>query len=250
MPVLTTAALVLRRADYGDYDRMVTLLTPGHGRLDAVARGCRRPKSSLTNAAEPFISGEFQLFQKGERYAIETVSGARGFFRIAHGLRALTHGAYWLRLLDAGVPRDVPAEEIFLLALKALAHLNYAPELPAAMLTFAFEAHFMALSGYPPRVDSCVLCGRPIAGEARFDARLGGAVCPSCPSHAPRISLARAAYSTNCRARALKTRQNWSRVRTGPRPRACFANTRSSACKFPKNFCRPLFRRRRRRVYK
>ena len=40
MPLLTTAALVLRRADYGDYDRMVTLLTPGHGRLDAVARGC------------------------------------------------------------------------------------------------------------------------------------------------------------------------------------------------------------------
>ena len=55
MPLLTTAALVLRRADYGDYDRMVTLLTPAHGRLDAVARGCRRPKSPLTNAAEPFI---------------------------------------------------------------------------------------------------------------------------------------------------------------------------------------------------
>ena len=87
------------------------------------------------------------------------------------------------------MPRDVAAEDVFLLALKALAHLNYAPELPAAMLTFAFEAHFMALSGYPPRVDSCVLCGRPIAGEARFDARLGGAVCMDCPSYAPRISL-------------------------------------------------------------
>ena len=189
MPLLTTAALVLRRADYGDYDRMVTLLTPGHGRLDAVARGCRRPKSPLTNAAEPFISGEFQLFQKGERYAIEQCQVREGFFELRTDYERLTHGAYWLRLLDAGVPRDVPAEEIFLLALKALAHLNYAPELPAAMLTFAFEAHFMALSGYPPRVDSCVLCGRPIAGEARFDARLGGAVCPSCPSHAPRISL-------------------------------------------------------------
>ena len=57
------------------------------------------------------------------------------------------------------------------------------------MLTLAFEAHFMALSGYPPRVDSCVLCGKPIAGEARFDARLGGAVCLACPSYAPRISL-------------------------------------------------------------
>ena len=154
MPVLTTAALVLRRADYGDYDRMVTLLTPMHGRLDAVARGCRRAKSPLTNAAEPFISGEFQLFQKGERYAIEQCQVREGFFELRTDYERLTHGAYWLRLLDAGVPRDVPAEEIFLLALKALAHLNYAPELPAAMLTFAFEAHFMALSGYPPRVDS------------------------------------------------------------------------------------------------
>ena len=112
-----------------------------------------------------------------------------GFYELRTDYERLTHGAYWLRLLDAGVPRDVPAEDIFLLALRALAHLNYAPELPAAMLTLAFEAHFMALSGYPPRVDSCVLCGRPISGEARFDARLGGAVCLACPSRAPRISL-------------------------------------------------------------
>ena len=142
MPMLITDALVLRRADYADYDRMVTLLTPEHGRLDAVARGCRRPKSPLTNAAEPFISGEFQLYRRGERYAVEQCQVREGFYA------------------------------------------------PAAMLTLAFEAHFMALSGYPPRVDSCVLCGRTIAGQARFDARLGGAVCPDCPSHAPHISLA------------------------------------------------------------
>ncbi len=177
MPVLITDALVLRRADYADYDRMVTLLTPEHGRLDAVARGCRRSKSPLVNATEPFISGEFQLFRRGERYSIEQCQVREGFYELRTDYERLVHGAYWLRLLDAGVPRDVPAREIFLLALKALAHLNYAAELPAAMLTLAFEAHFMALSGYPPRV------------EARFDARLGGAVCLSCPSHAPRISL-------------------------------------------------------------
>ena len=189
MPVLTTDALVLRRADYVDYDRMVTLLTPEHGRLDAVARGCRRPRSPLVNAVEPFISGEFQLFRKGERYSIEQCQVREGFYDLRTDYDRLVHGAYWLRLLDAGVPRDVPAPDIFMLALKALAHLNYAADLPPTMLTLAFEAHFMALSGYPPRVDACVLCSRPLKGEARFDARLGGAVCLSCPSHAPRISL-------------------------------------------------------------
>ena len=150
MPVLTTDALVLRRADYADYDRMVTLLTPEHGRLDAVARGCRRPRSPLVNAAEPFISGEFQLFRKGERYSIEQCQVREGFYDLRTDYDRLVHGAYWLRLLDAGVPRDVPAPDIFMLALKALAHLNYAADLPPTMLTLAFEAHFMALSGYPP----------------------------------------------------------------------------------------------------
>lgn len=188
MPSFTVSALVLRRADYADYDRMVTLLTPEHGRLDAVARGCRRSKSPLLNATEPFVSGEFQLYRRGDRYSIEQCQIREGFFDLRTDYERLVHGAYWLRLLDVGVPRDVPAQDIFFLALKALAHLNYATDLPAPMLTLAFEAHFMALSGYLPRVDSCVICSRAIAGEARFDARLGGTVCAKCASYAPRIS--------------------------------------------------------------
>ena len=71
MPALNTPALVIRRADYSDYDRMVTLFCPEHGRIDAIARGCRKQKSALHNACEPFVSGEFQLYQRGERFAIE-----------------------------------------------------------------------------------------------------------------------------------------------------------------------------------
>ena len=50
VPAISDAAdakLVLRHADYADYDRMVTLFSPEYGRIDAVARGCRRPKSPL-----------------------------------------------------------------------------------------------------------------------------------------------------------------------------------------------------------
>ena len=40
----TTDAIVLRHADYRDYDRMLTLFSPEYGRIDAIARGCRRPR--------------------------------------------------------------------------------------------------------------------------------------------------------------------------------------------------------------
>lgn len=187
MSALSTPALVLRHSDYGDYDRMVTLFSPEHGRIDAIARGCRRPKSPLLNACEPFVSGDFQLYRRGERFAVEQCQISESFYPIRTDYERLQHGAYWLKLLDAALMPDVPLPNLFLTALRALAHLSYA-ELPLEMLTMAFEMHLMAQLGFAPRADSCARCGRAIDGDARFDAELGGCVCLSCPSGAPRIT--------------------------------------------------------------
>ena len=187
MAALSTPALVLRRADYSDYDRMVTLFSPRLGRIDAIARGCRRSKSPLLNACEPFTSGEFQLYQRGERFTLEQCQISESFFELRMDYVRLTHGVYWLKLLEAAVMPDVPMEDLFLITLRALAHLNYS-QLPAELLTMAFEMHLMAQLGYAPRVDACMRCGRAIDGDARFDADRGGCVCLNCPSGAPFIT--------------------------------------------------------------
>lgn len=182
-----TLGIVIRHANYGDYDRMVTLLTPGRGRLEAVARGCRRSKSPIVNATELFTSGEFSVFEKNGRNAIEQCQISDSYFPLRTDYERLTHAVYWLKLLDAVSVSDEPAEGIFHLTLRALAHLTYSG-LPPALLTMAFEMHLMALEGYFPRVDSCVKCGKTLDAEARFDARRGGAVCEGCDSNAPRVS--------------------------------------------------------------
>ena len=187
MPAISTSALVIRRADYSDYDRMVTLFSPTHGRIDAIARGCRKPKSPLLNACEPFVSGEFQLYQRGERFAVEQCQISESFYALRTDYDRLQHGVYWLKLLDASVMPDVPLPDLFLIALRALAHLNYS-DLPPELLTMAFEMHLMAQLGYAPRADACMRCGRPLDGDARFDADRGGCVCLNCPSSAPRIT--------------------------------------------------------------
>ena len=187
MPALNTPALVIRRADYSDYDRMVTLFSPEHGRIDAIARGCRKQKSALHNACEPFVSGEFQLYQRGERFAIEQCQITESFYELRMDYDRLQHGAYWLHLLDAAVMPDVPMPDLFLIALRALAHLNYSGIQPE-LLTMAFEMHLMAQLGYAPRMDVCLKCGRPVDGDARFDVDRGGCVCLNCPSGAPFIT--------------------------------------------------------------
>jgi DNA repair protein RecO (recombination protein O) len=189
MPVISVKALVLRRADYSDYDRMVTLFSPERGRIDAIARGCRKTKSPLVNAVEPFTVGDYQIYQRGERFSLEQCQILEGHYPLREDFTRLAHGAYWMRLLDAAVVPEQPAEELFLVTLHALAHLTYT-DLPPELLTMAFEMHLASLSGMSPCMDSCMRCHRPVNGDARFDAAQGGVVCEQCPSLAPAVGNA------------------------------------------------------------
>ena len=69
-----TLAIVLRRTDFGEADRIVNLLTPG-GKVSAMARGVRKPKSKLAGGIEFFALNEVVLIEgKSE---MRTLSSAR-----------------------------------------------------------------------------------------------------------------------------------------------------------------------------
>ena len=184
----TTDAIVLRRADYRDYDRMVTLFSPDRGRIDAIARGCRRPRSALMASSEVFCAGEYTLNVTGERHSIVQCAVKDSFYELRYDYERLTHATYCLSLADAAALPDQGAPEIFMLLLKALAHFNYSG-ISAPLLTAAFEMRFMPLMGYTPRMERCVVCGRePDARDVRFDEEKGGVACGSCCPEAPAIS--------------------------------------------------------------
>ena len=58
-----TMALVLKNANYRDYDRMLTLFSGDMGRVDVLARGCRKQNSPLLPLSSVFACGEFYLAQ-------------------------------------------------------------------------------------------------------------------------------------------------------------------------------------------
>ena len=72
--------IVLHTANYREADRMLTLFSPVRGRMEAIARGCRRPKSPLLNAAEIFALGDYELFEKNGRYTVVSASLIETFY--------------------------------------------------------------------------------------------------------------------------------------------------------------------------
>lgn len=183
----TTDAIVLRHANYGDYDRMVTLMSPTLGRIDAIARGSRRPKSALLGATEVFSVGQFTINTTAERHSITQAAISESYYDLRGDYDRLVGAMYCLSLADAAALPGQSCEDIFVLLLKALAHLCYS-DLPVALLTACFEMRYMPLMGYRPRMERCVECGKALEGDARFDAARGGVLCDDCGRGLPRIT--------------------------------------------------------------
>ena len=56
-----TEAIVLRRTEFGEADRIVTFYTPEYGKLKAMAKGVRKPRSKLSGLVELFTHSTLLL---------------------------------------------------------------------------------------------------------------------------------------------------------------------------------------------
>ena len=102
MPYITTQAIVLHTADYRDNDRMLSLLTPEHGQLDALCRGCKKPQSPLMSAAQAFSYGEYVLYQAKGRMTVTSFQLIDSFYALRedYGLAQLSRADF--EALDPG----------------------------------------------------------------------------------------------------------------------------------------------------
>ncbi len=181
MANLITNAILLRYANYKDFDRMLTLFSPTLGKIDVLARGCRRPKSSLLNACELFSTGEYVLYQTKDRYILTNATVHESFYPLRMDYPTFTQGVYLLNLTEAAIQFQQPFEDLFRLLIKTLNVLAYGEENSATLLGL-FLFHYANLLGYKPRLLHCIYCESKVSQNDSifFDYAGGGVVCKSC----------------------------------------------------------------------
>lgn len=181
MPNIKTLAIVLRHADYRENDRMLTLLSPALGRVDALCRGCKRPQSPLMACSECFAMGEYVLFSGRGRATVVSCALQDSFYPLRENFDDLSAAAYMLAVCEAAAQPGERSLELFTLLTRSLSRLAY-KEMNRRAVTAAFLLLFAALSGYRPRLSHCVRCGKPVAAEeARLmDTAEGGLCCADC----------------------------------------------------------------------
>lgn len=177
--VYRTEAVVLRRGDLGEADRLLTVYSPTYGKLRLVAKGVRRPTSRKAGHLEPLTRVEL-LLAKGRELDVITQAQALQTYPLPAGdLERLGYAFYAVELLDRFSVADGEARRPYRLLIDTLERLSAGVE--AAPAIRHFELELLDLSGFRPELFRCVGCSAEIRPEAQFfSAEGGGVLCPSC----------------------------------------------------------------------
>jgi DNA repair protein RecO (recombination protein O) len=186
-PTCKATGVVLERREWSEASQILTLYTAEYGRLKALAKGARRPKSRHGGGCDLLDQVAVVLYprERGLHLVAETallpVQPAR---RLRRRLAALLGAIAMAETVRDGTPEHEPAPALHDDLVATLRALGDAPQ--AGPVVAAFEWRFLAATGDAPRLDDCAACGMPLPpGAVAFAVAAGGAVCPECRPEAP-----------------------------------------------------------------
>lgn len=168
--------VVLRTTKLGEADRIITIITSGHGKVRAVAKGARRTRSKLAGHVEPLRHVDLQLYRgRGE---LDIVTGAVTLDRwpvLRSDLDRLGTAMTLAEAVDQSVHDRGDDPVPYQMLTGALGRLDRSH---SEMLLPAFLLRLLAHEGIAPMLDGCVVGGdcndAPIVA---FDPAGGGVTC-------------------------------------------------------------------------
>jgi DNA repair protein RecO (recombination protein O) len=177
-----TEAVVLRSIRYGEADRILHLYSADRGRLGAIAKGSRRPKSRFGGRLEPFFRLNLVMYEgRGELATVTSASTIEGYPRLRESAAGLDAAARAcdavLRLLDSVEPN--PAAYNLLCRYLGLLDDPAPPGAADLATALSFRLKLALAAGFSPELASCARCGERehLSG---FSGAAGGVVCASC----------------------------------------------------------------------
>jgi len=144
-----TEAIILSRTDFGEADRILTLLTPEHGKLRLVARGVRRIKSKLAGGIELFsVSHVTYIKGRGDLGTLISARLDKHYGRIVQDLQRTMTGYDLIKRLHKAT-EDEPEPAYFEILHRTFESLDDLT-IPLVLVQAWFSAQLLQLAGHTP----------------------------------------------------------------------------------------------------
>ncbi|HVT00632.1 MAG TPA: DNA repair protein RecO [Patescibacteria group bacterium] len=142
MQYLKDQGFVIKRINFGDSDRYLTLFTKNNGRIEVLARGVRKITSRRAGSVELLNLVNFQAVKSSKNHVLTEVSLIDSFNSLKYDLKNIRKVFLMCELIEAIMPYGEKHEDVFDLMERAL---NVAEE--EKTLAY-FQAKLLSLLGF------------------------------------------------------------------------------------------------------
>ncbi len=194
-------SIILKASDLREADKIVSVFSEQEGKVSAVARGVKKPQSSLRACVQPFCHS-LLFFSKGRELDLITQGKLIDFYgNTREDIQRIIYAVYIMELLDKSLLERMPLNNLYLHTLQVLDYINEWGINP--LIIRAFELRLLVCLGYAPLLEQCIHCSSPRV--MAFDMAEGGMVCDECHEKsagtyrlsAPTLSLLRLLRNAN-----------------------------------------------------
>ncbi|UOQ46448.1 DNA repair protein RecO [Halobacillus salinarum] len=177
--------IVLRTRDYGETHKIVTLMTREKGKIGAMARGAKKPKSRMAAVTQPFIHGMY-LIQLGSGLGSMSQGEMMTSLRsIREDIVLAAYASYLAEMTDRLIDEKQPDPFLFEQLLQSFIWIAEGKD--PAIISMIYELKIYKKAGFAPQLDQCVNCGSTSAPFS-FSISEGGYLCSSCRHLDPEAS--------------------------------------------------------------
>lgn len=174
-----TKAIVLKSKEFKEGDRLVTLFSEKNGKIQAIARGIKKPNSSLRACIQTFSYAQFSLV-KGRGLDIITQAKSINFYaNNREDFDKTLYCMYLMELLDKSLMEAVIQDDLFTEIIQVLEVLEQI-QFKQLYIRY-FEIKLLLSMGVMPQLNKCVICGQDKSQSLyNISASEGGVICPVC----------------------------------------------------------------------
>jgi len=178
-------AVVLRHAEWGEADRLLTLYTRERGKVRALAKGARKVRSRKAGHLEPFTRVTLQLARGRDLLLITQADTRQAYLPLRADLVKTAVASYVVELLDRFTYEE-ESENTALFRLLTETLERVADEADPFLAVRYYEMRLLDYLGFRPHLFECANCGEKIlAVDQFFSPSQGGVLCPRCGAGLP-----------------------------------------------------------------
>ena len=185
MEELATRGLVIHETQIGDYDKILTVLTPTAGKISISGKGIKSLRSRHMAATQLFSYSAFQLHRRGNYYYIDDSELIENFYGIRGDLVKLALASFICDVANDVTVENEDETDVMRLILNTLYSIDKGLK-DLELIRGAFQLRFACISGFMPDLSSCRACHDPNPTRVTLDILDGNLICDKCRKHIDR----------------------------------------------------------------